>query len=75
MEKWIDRYLYTLDHPDIPKSDKLSVGFCPEGAYQVGDVIPTSGGFTKTVIEVHPRIKKASAYMKQKWAGLWPNKE
>lgn len=75
MEKWIDRYLYTLERPDVPKWDKLCVGFCPEGTYKVGDVLPSYGGFTKTVVEVHPRIKKANAYMEQKWAAYYKNKE
>lgn len=28
MEKWIDRYLYTLDHPDVLKWDNPCMVLC-----------------------------------------------
>lgn len=73
-EKWIDRYFYTLDHPEVQKSDKLSVGFCPEGMYKTGDVI-RDGAWTKTVVKVETRYKQANEYLQQRWAGLWPQEK
>ena len=69
-EKWLDRYFYTWDHPDVPKSDQLHIGFCPEGTYKPGDVIQ-QGEWTKTVIEVETRFKPANEYIQRLWAGLW----
>lgn len=67
---WIDQFQYTIEHPDEPKCDKVFVGFCPEGYYKPGDVI-RNGQWTKTVVKVVPRIKKANEHLERKWADLW----
>lgn len=65
---WIDRYYYELHHPEAPKNYDgiLCIGFCPEGYYRVGDIIK-NGEWTKTIVKIVPRIKKANTYLENIW--------
>ena len=71
---WIDRYFFSPYHPEAPNIEKLYVGFCPEGYYKVGDTIP-AGEWTKTIVAVDTRYKKANEYIERKWAPLVSQKD
>lgn len=64
---WIDRFFYRLYHPEVPDDGKVHVGFCPEGCVKPSDVLK-AGDWTKEVIGVETRYKKATEALERRWA-------
>lgn len=64
---WLDRFIYRyhLDRrPDGEWNERLEVGFCPEGAVKVGQILRV-GDWTQEVLKVEPHYKEVPRHVVQ----------